>query len=171
MIATQFGELLKLLSSNGIEFVVVGGVAATAHGAIRGTLDLDVVYNRTPENLARIVSALRVHAPYPRGAPDGLPFQWDERTLRFGVNFTLRTDLGFIDLLGEITGGGTYADLRPLAISMTIYGQSCLCIDLDHLIRVKRAAARTKDFLAIAELELLLEEKKLLVDDPKKPDA
>jgi hypothetical protein len=104
---TNFEKLLQVLSAAHVEFVVVGGVAAFAHGAGRLTQDLDVVYRRTPENLDRLVSALRPFKPYPRGAPDGLAFRWDRKTVEFGTNFTLRTDLGYVDLLGEITAGGT----------------------------------------------------------------
>ena len=100
---TQFRELIQVLSASGVEFIIVGGVAAFAHRASRVTADLDLVYRRTPENLTRIVDALAPHEPYPRGTTDGLPFRWDARTVQFGINFTLRTDLGFLDLLGEIT--------------------------------------------------------------------
>lgn len=86
---TDFPALLARLMAEGVEFIVVGGVAATAHGSGRSTLDLDVVYRRSPDNLLRIVRALGSLAPYPRGAPPGLPFRFDERTLSFGSNFTL----------------------------------------------------------------------------------
>jgi len=156
---TRFAELLRLLGATGVEFIVVGGVAAAAHGAARVTLDLDVVYHRTPDNLRRIVAALSPHSPYPRGAPPGLPFRWDDRTVQFGLNFTLATSLGLIDLLGEITGGGTYEQLLPHCVRLDVFGISCLCIDLPKLIEVKRAAGRPKDFEAIAELETIRDEK------------
>lgn len=152
---TQFRELLQVLSAAGVEFIVVGGVAAFAHGAARVTLDLDLVYRRTPVNLARIVEALATHNPYPRGAPDGLPFHWDARTVQFGINFTLRTNLGFLDLLGEITAGGTYDDLLPHTQLIEVYAMPCRCLDLEELIRVKRAVGRPKDFEAVAELEAI----------------
>jgi hypothetical protein len=110
---TEIEGLLAELAAGGVEFIVVGGVAATIHGSARLTLDLDIVYRRTPENLARLVAALQPHAPYQRGAPPGLPFRWDAETLQRGLNFTLSTALGAIDLLGEITGGGSYDDLLP----------------------------------------------------------
>jgi hypothetical protein len=151
--------LISLLDRAKVEFIVVGGVAAGAHGAARVTLDLDVVYRRTPDNLSRIVEALKPYAPYPRGAPPNLPFQWDRRTVSFGVNFTLETMLGYVDLLGEITGGGPYDDLLPHAVRLDVFGVSCLCLDLDTLIRTKRAAGRPKDYEAIAELEVIREER------------
>ena len=66
----------RVLSGGGVEYIVVGGVAARAHGSARLTNDLDVAYRRTPENMARLVAALAPHAPYLRGAPPGLPFRW-----------------------------------------------------------------------------------------------
>lgn len=156
---TQFDELLRVLASAGVEFILIGGVAASAHGAARTTLDLDVVYRRSPENFARIVSAFAAHKPYLRGAPPGLPFHWDTRTLQHGTNFTLTTTLGYIDLLGEITGGGTYDQLLPHTVQLEVLGTQCLCIDLDTLIQVKAAAGRPKDFEAISELQAILEER------------
>jgi predicted nucleotidyltransferase len=155
---TQFRELLQVLSTAGVEFIIVGGVAAFAHGVARVTLDLDLVYRRTPANLGRIVDALAPYDPYPRGAPEGLPFHWDARTVQFGINFTLRTRLGFLDLLGEITAGGTYDDLLPRSHVIEVYGMRCRCLELDELIRVKRAVGRPKDFEAVAELEALRDE-------------
>ena len=156
---TQFQGLIERLCDEGVEFIIVGGFAATVHGAARATKDLDVVYRRTPENLGRVIRALESQQPYPRGAPPGLPFQWDRRTLNFGVNFTLTTSLGFIDLLGEITAGGAYEQLLPFTIRVKLFDRDCLCIDLPKLIAVKRAVGRPKDFEAIAELESLAEER------------
>src|SRR5262249_13687907 len=86
--------LLSTLAAAGVEFIRVGGVAAAAHGGVRTTLDLDFVYGRSPENIRRLVSVLRERHPYPRGAPPGLPFVWDERTLpaSFSRLFATRED-------------------------------------------------------------------------------
>ena len=70
-----------------------------------------MVYRRTEPNLRRLEKALAPFHPYPRGAPEGLPFEWSWRTLESGLNFTLTTDVGFIDLLGEVAGGGSYERL------------------------------------------------------------
>ena len=158
----DFEGLLRALHDRGVEFILVGGVAAAALGSARLTLDLDVVYARAPENLGRVVGALAPLSPYLRGAPPGLPFRWDEGTLRRGLNFTLTTSRGDIDLLGEIAGGGGYADLRPHALELVVFGMPVLCLGLDKLIEVKRAAGRPKDLEAIAELEAIREERKKL---------
>jgi len=151
--------MLRVLLRHGVEFIVVGGVAATIHGSARVTQDLDVVYGRSPKNVARLVAALRGHRPCPRGAPPGLPFEWNAETLRQGLNFTLETDLGNLDLLGEIAGGGGYADLEPHSIEVAAFGFELRCLDLDTLIRVKLAAGRLRDLEAVAELRVIREER------------
>ena len=149
---------LQELGRAGVEFIIVGGVAATIHGSARLTQDLDVVYARTPENIERLTAALAPHKPYLRGAPPGLPFRWDSETIRRGLNFTLTTAVGDVDLLGEIIGGGGYADLLPHSRIVTLGGVEYRCLGLARLIHVKRAAGRPKDLEAIGELEALREE-------------
>src|ERR1051326_7845838 len=90
----QFKSLLSSLRAQGVSFVIIGGVAATLHGAARVTFDLDVVYDRSPENLERLVRALAPFQPYLRGAPPGLPFRFDAETLKRGLNFTFTTTEG-----------------------------------------------------------------------------
>lgn len=155
---TEFDKLIPLLVKAGVEFIIVGGAAATAHGSSRLTLDLDIVYRRSPENIVRLADTLSPLRPYLRGAPPGLPFVFDEQTIRSGLNFTLATSLGWIDLLGEITGGGPYEDLIPHSIKMRLFGTEAFCLGLKRLIEVKRAAGRSKDLEVIAELEAILEE-------------
>jgi hypothetical protein len=121
------------------------------------TQDLDVVYRRSEENLRRLERALATHHPYLRGAPRGLPFRLDAETLAQGLNFTRVTDLGDLDLLGEIAGGGTYEGLLPDAEPIEVFGIQCQVLGIDRLIEVKRAAGRPKDFEAIAELEKIRE--------------
>jgi len=156
---TDFARLLGALNDAQVRFVVVGGLAATIHGSSRLTQDIDIVYARDGTNLTRLADALRPLSPYLRGAPPGLPFDWSAATLRRGLNFTLSTTAGDIDLLGEITGGGTYADVAPHTIVVSLFGHPCACLDLAWLIRTKRAAGRPRDLEAIAELEALREER------------
>ena len=100
------------------------------------------------------------YAPYLRGAPPGLPFTWDDATIRRGLNFTLTTALGDLDLLGEVTGGGRYENLVQRAEPIELEGRRCWVVTLATLITLKRAAGRPKDLEAIAELEALLEERR-----------
>ena len=78
---TGFDSLLQLFGRHQVRFIVIGGAAAIAHGSARLTQDLDIVYERTTENLNNLVLALSQCVPYLRGAPPGLPFQWDRTTL------------------------------------------------------------------------------------------
>jgi len=145
---------------NQVRFIVIGGGAAIAHGAARATYDVDVVYDRHIDNLRNLVVALQPYQPYLRGAPAGLPFRWDERTLQSGLNFTLTTTLGDLDLLGEVTGGGTYEQLLPTTQELEAFGTRCRFVTLEKLIHLKKAAGRPKDLEAIAELDALLEERR-----------
>lgn len=158
MIAT-LDDVVRLLNANGVQFIVIGGWAAALHGSSRSTVDVDVVYSRTPENIRRLAAALELHHPYLRGAPPGLPFRWDERTIQSGLNFTLTTDVGDLDFLGEVAGGGTYQQLLPSTQEVTVAGLTCRCVTLDRLIQLKRAAGRPKDLEAIAELQAILDER------------
>jgi predicted nucleotidyltransferase len=151
---------LPLLIGGGVRFIVIGGGAAIAHGSARLTNDVDVVYARDLENIGRLAVALQPHQPYLRGAPPGLPFRWDEPTIQAGLNFTLTTTLGDLDLLGEVAGGGTYERLLPLSMEMDVFGTRCRFVTLECLIQLKRAAGRPKDLEVIAELLALLEERR-----------
>ena len=156
---TDFKTVIRLFSGADIECVIVGGLAATIHGSARLTQDVDFVYARTPANIDRLVDALRPHAAVPPGRSAGLPFDWSRATIERGLNFTLTTAVGDIDLLGEITGGGDYEALLPDSEHVDLFGCRCRCLDLPGLIRAKRAAGRPKDLDALAELEALLEER------------
>ena len=155
---TDIGEVVRLLAESRVNFILIGGAAANVYGSARHTEDIDVVYDRHPENIERLVAALRPFGPTLRGAPAGLPFVWDGRTVRSGLNFTLSTSLGAVDLLGEVAGGGGYNDLERETETIRVFGVDCLCVSLDALIRLKRAAGRRKDLETVAELEVIREE-------------
>lgn len=159
---TKFREVYQLLAGAGIEFIVVGGCAANLLGSAQFTRDMDVVYRRSEENMRRLVETLAPYSPYLRGAPPGLPFTFDLRTLRSGLNFTLTTTLGALDLIGEIAGGGKYEELLPFAESTEFDGIKLCCVTLEQLIHLKRAAGRPRDFDMIAQLEALRQEKRKL---------
>lgn len=146
---------LKALHEQHVAYVMIGGMAARAHGSARVTQDVDIVYARADANIARLVKALQPFEPYLRGAPPGLPFEWSARTIKAGLNFTLLTTIGAIDILGEVAGGGRYEDLVAHSVSVEAFGHSFMVVTLPWLIRLKRAAGRVKDLEAIAELELL----------------
>jgi len=156
----QFKTALHALCDAQVEFVVIGGVSATLHGSARVTLDLDIFYSRVPANLKRVVAALAPFHPKPRDFPSGLPFIWDDATLRNSSVLTLQTDIGKIDLLAEVAGLGGWNDVNEQAITVTIFDRNIRTLDLPSLIASKRAAGRPKDLEALPELESILESEK-----------
>ena len=159
-IETDFTKAIDVLHTGGVDFIIIGGVAAILNGLAHTTYDLNVVYSRDHENIRRLVQALTPYQPYLRGAPPGLPFKLDEQTVRNGLNFTLITSVGDLDLLGEVTGAGTYHDLLPHSKKVQAFGVPCRRANLERLIQMKRAAGRPKDFEVLAELQALLEERR-----------
>jgi hypothetical protein len=153
----QFARAVQTLCDAGVEFVVIGGLSATFHGSARVTLDLDICYSRTASNLKLLSSALAGFSPRPRDFPDGLPFVWDEATLRNSTVLTLQTKIGRIDLLAEVTGLGSYDKVKAHSIVVDAFDRKIATLDLPSLIRAKRAAGREKDLAALPELESLLE--------------
>ena len=145
------------LCDAGVDFVVIGGVAATLHGSAHVTFDLDICYSRANANLKRVTKALAPFQPRPRGFPNGLPFIWDEATLRNSSVLTLETAIGSIDLLTEVAGLGTYEEIRAQAKIADTFGRRIAVLDISSLIRAKRAAGRSKDLAIIPELEGLME--------------
>ncbi len=156
-IVIDIAPALKSLTENDVDFVIIGGVAITAYGSAYITKDLDFCYLRTTENLKRIVYALASFNPRLRGFPKELPFVWDERTLQNGTNFTLETNIGDIDLLGEVAGVGDFKAVESESVEMELFDVFVKVISLNDLIKAKRAAGRTKDLLVLPELEALLE--------------
>ena len=154
---THIKAVLESLRNSDVDFIVIGGVAGNIHGSARVTYDLDLVYDRSRGNIERLCAALKPFQPYPRDVPPGLPFSWDTHTLRSGLNFTLATGAGPLDLFGEVAGGGTFGDLLPHATVVSLFGLEVRVVNLDKLIDLKRAAGRGKDLMDIAELQALRE--------------
>lgn len=153
--AADFRRLLNRLSDENVKFIIVGGMAMVSHGSAFLTVDLDICYERSQENLEALARALLPLRPYLRGAPPGLPFRFDALTLKAGLNFTLTTDAGDLDLLGEVKGVGRFEDALPGAIEDEIYERPTLIMGLSDLIRSKKAADREKDRIHLRELEEL----------------
>lgn len=158
-------QQLELLTNHEVDYVIVGGVAAALHGSSIPTYDLDVCYSRKPENLERLARALTsVHATL-RDAPPGLPFTPDFETLRRGLNFTLDTDLGPLDLLGEVLGVGGFEETRQDAVMCELFGHPHAVLAIEKLIAAKKAAGRAKDLNMLPELEAIRENAKTIPPD------
>ncbi len=148
-------ELLKRLTEHEVRFVVIGGVALIARGVQRATEDLDIAYARDRENLSRLANALAAIRPRLRGVEGDLPFVLDEASLRSGLNFTLDTDLGPLDLLGEVPGLGSFEHVDAAASKLEIEDTAILVLTLDGLERAKRAAGRPKDLVDLGSIKAL----------------
>lgn len=145
------------LAKHKVEFVIVGGVAVIAHGVPYATFDLDFCYARTKENLGKIIEALAPFNPRLRDFSTDLPFVWDERTLQGGTNFTFQTDIGDIDLLGEVAGVGSYAEVFNHSTTLKLFDCEVRVLSLESLIKAKKTAGRAKDLLVLPQLETLQE--------------
>ena len=151
-------RLLHELNQAGVRYIVIGGVAARALGSPLVTADLDVCYARDVANHEAIAGVLRrLHARL-RGADAGRPFRLEAKTIAMGDSFTFETDFGAFDILGTPSGTDGYEDLVKTAIRVELDGLMVLMASIDDLIRMKRAAGRRKDLLAIEELGALREE-------------
>lgn len=152
----DFEAILTALDEAGVEFVVIGGLALVAHGGPRATFDVDLAYSREEHNLERLARALRSFRPWLRGAGRDLPFVLDADTLRSGLNFTLSTEAGDIDLMGEVPGLGAFPEVRAVSVDVEVFNRRIAILSLDGLARSKRAAGRAKDLLdleTIADLK------------------
>jgi hypothetical protein len=150
--------ILEVLVRHDVDFVLAGGLAGVVLGSAYQTGDVDVVYERSRENLERLATALQELGATLRGAPKDLPFILDARTLAAGQNFTFETPFGSLDILGDAAGAPKYDVLRADARPHDIGGITIAVSSIDHLIAMKKAAGRTKDKLMVSEYKLLADE-------------
>jgi predicted nucleotidyltransferase len=155
----SFASMLNGLTKKKVKFVVVGGVAAAAHGSSRVTNDLDICYDaEAVANIGALASVLAGWKAYPRGIEAGLTrsFIMDDRTLRNAPILTLTTSEGDIDVMDRIAGVGPYDAVRRHSEKVSALGVRFRVLDLPSLIKAKRAAGRPRDFDHLPELEALL---------------
>src|SRR5260370_32982835 len=115
-------ETLRALFDANVEIVLIGGAAMQMQGSAHLTEDLDFCYSRSTKNLERLASALARYHTRLRGASDNLPFRFDTRTIKRGLNFTLMTDLGAVDFFGEVSGIGGYSEfVEESAVIVLLY--------------------------------------------------
>lgn len=151
----QPGEILRVLADAGVEFVVVGGLAAIAHGASQSTRDFDALVPLTVENCRRILAAL---GPFEPRFYQTIGKPRVERTaeeLAEFRNLYFSTRLGIVDLLGELPPVGDYASVASRAVTVSMFGRDYRVVSLDDLIAVKAHVGRPKDKLAELELRAI----------------
>jgi len=164
-------DVVRRLVEARVEFLIVGGVSAVLQGSTLVTRDLDICYRRTPDNIARLVAALRLLNPRPRGFPPDLPFTFDERTVQFGSNFTLEIGDESLNLLGQMSRIGGYEQVIGRAADVTVGGIPAKALALDQLIQTKKAAGRPKDLAVLPELTALLDRKRQQAPLSQEPPA
>jgi hypothetical protein len=150
--------MLEALTTGGVDYIVIGAVAARMLGSSVVTRDLDVCYARDQTNLEALAAALRGLRARLRGVDRDVPFRLDARTLRGGDSFTFTTDAGDLDILGTPAGTSGFADLLKNAERVEIDGTEVLAASIVDQMRMKRAAGRPKDLIQLEILAALLEE-------------
>ena len=163
----MFEQIIVALVAAGVRFVVVGGVAATIQGSARLTNDIDICYDRAPDNVARLVALLTRWKAYLRGVERGLPFILDERSFRTTPIMTLTTEAGDIDVLDVVPGVGDYAAALKASEAVQIGSVEFRSLKLEALIASKQAMRRPKDVEQLIELEAIL----ALRRQPKRAEA
>lgn len=143
--------LLSELAKSGVEFILVGGLAAVAQGAPLTTHDVDIVPNRTDHNIDLLVAFVTSQDGHYRGRPERI--EPTANALRGPGHHLLRTALGPLDILGAIEGGRDYDMLLPRTIELELDGRSLRVLSLEMLIELKRDSTHPKDQNTLAILE------------------
>jgi hypothetical protein len=148
-------RLLGTLTAHGVDFVVVGGIAATLLGSARDTFDVDICPATDAPNLKSLGRALTDLNAQLRGVEEALPFVPDEHLLRKVDLLTLETDAGPLDILFRPGGSPPFAQLRRRAERKDLGSFAVLVACPDDLIAMKAGARRPKDLVVVEELEAI----------------
>jgi predicted nucleotidyltransferase len=148
-------DILRRLVERGVDFVVIGGIAAVLHGSARNTFDLDICFATDDVNLAALGEVLTALGARLKGVAENVPFVPDARTLRQVELLALVTSLGELDVLTRPPGAPAYQELRRNADRYDLGGFNVSVASIDDLIAMKQAAGRAKDLLDVEELEAI----------------
>jgi hypothetical protein len=148
-------RILGTLTAHGVDYVVIGGIAAALQGSSLNTFDVDVRPAQDAANLESLGNALSDLGARLRGVEESVPFVADARALTRVELLTLDTDAGPLDVLMRPDGCPPYEQLRRRAERKNLGSFAVLVASIDDLVEMKQAAGRPKDLLAVEELEAL----------------
>jgi predicted nucleotidyltransferase len=148
-------EILRRLTTRGVDFVVIGGVAAILHGSPRNTFDLDICFAPDQTNLDTLGDVLVDLKAKLRGVKEEVPFVPDGQSLRKIELLTLTTSAGWFDLLRLPPGAPPYERLRRNADRYDLGDFVVSVASIEDLIAMKQTAKRPKDLNDIAELQAI----------------
>lgn len=148
--------IFEALNRDGVEFLVIGGVAVGFHGFVRATKDVDIVPSPEPENLARLAGMLAALDTQVEGAEEfkgeELPDPLDPEALALGGNWVLRTRLGRFDIMQRIGDDSLWEKLSPTAIEAEIGGLPVKFVSYESLVALKEQAGRPQDLIDLQRL-------------------
>jgi predicted nucleotidyltransferase len=155
----DFLELLKTMFEHKVDFIIVGGVSAVLHGAPVTTFDLDLLHSREPDNIEKLLVAIKDLDAYYRGVGERR-IEPGKTQLSSTGHQLLMTRLGPLDLLGTIGKERyDYTDLLEHTKKMQISGMTFLVLDLETHIQIKEGLGHDKDKAIVPILRRTLEEK------------
>ena len=156
----NLSELTRRLVEAEVEFVLVGGFAAVAHGSTLVTRDVDICCRFNEVNLGRIQQALNGLHPVHRSRPD-LPLDLTPEQCASLRNLYLKTDLGALDCLGEVLGVGDFDAVLKQSIQVELPFGRCWILDIDGLICAKEAMNRDHDRITVRQLREIKKRQRL----------
>ena len=157
---TDFIKLFEILKNSSVDFVVVGGVAAVAHGSSQVTQDIDICISLEPDNLEKLKHAVTPINPVHRIGNKRKTFDEEGDALYNFKNIYLTTDYGQLDCLGEILGLGSYENVLRNSFKLEINGNEYNFLTIDGLIKAKKEINRPKDREAVIILNALREKQR-----------
>lgn len=152
----NLNDLLKILLENNTEFVAIGGFAAVLHGSSQVTKALDICTSITPEQISKFRETLKDLNPKHRMTPKKLSFLDYPEELSDIKNLYLQTDLGIVDIIGNVIGIGEYEEVAKNAVTIELFGKKCKVISIKDLISSKEKMDREKDKTTIKEMKAVL---------------
>ncbi|MFH1223208.1 MAG: nucleotidyltransferase [Pseudomonadota bacterium] len=153
-------DLLEVLLKSKIDFILIGGYAGVVHGSSVVTQDIDICAVLTPENIKKLRMCLKDYDPSHRMTQKKLSFLRYPEKLNGIKNLYIETNLGVLDIIGDVSGVGSFEDVKKNAVEIKLYGHKCRVISVDDLIKSKETLKRPKDLIVAAELKSIKRSKK-----------